>query len=206
MHRLLVLALLTLTACPNSPPQHRSERDATASPTSPAPKRGDEPTDVSKQAPETDDPTPRTGGRLPMPTTGTPHPDDGRHQLVMVETRRIEVGGQPLRVHVVDRPNSRRLGLMHVRELPEDEGMLFVYPRPQDMSFWMRNTYIPLSIAYIESDGRIRDILDMAPHDEGSHPSTGAVRFALEVNQGWYERHGVAEGDRVEGLRGLRGW
>jgi len=93
---------------------------------------------------------------------------------------------------------ERNQGLMHRQKLPDGEGMLFVFENDQRLSFWMKNTYIPLSIAYITSDGRIIDILDMYPHDENSVVSSRSVRYALEVPQGWFFRVGVQTGDRVK--------
>jgi len=84
---------------------------------------------------------------------------------------------------------------MFRKNLPDGEGMLFVYERDQVLSFWMKNTYIPLSIAFIASDGRIVDIKDMYPHDESSVLSSRSVRYALEVPQGWFSRAGVRHGD-----------
>ncbi len=87
---------------------------------------------------------------------------------------------------------------MERTELGENSGMLFVYQEEQQRSFWMRDTLIPLSIAYIDADGRIVDIQDMQPLDETSHPSAEPAQYALEVNQGFFEEHGVQVGDRVE--------
>jgi hypothetical protein len=88
-------------------------------------------------------------------------------------------------------------GLMFRKKLPDGEGMLFIYERDEVLSFWMKNTYIPLSIAFIAYDGRIIDIKDMHPHDETSVISSRSVRFALEVPQGWFSRAGVRHGDIV---------
>jgi uncharacterized membrane protein (UPF0127 family) len=120
-------------------------------------------------------------------------------------TRTLKVGGVDLQAWIVNDVDSRQLGLMHVKHMPEDRGMLFVYPGTRRRSFWMRNTYIPLSLAYVRSDGVIDQLVDMEPLTTESHPSKTAVKFVLEVNQGWFERHGVQAGDRVEGLAGLRG-
>ena len=83
-------------------------------------------------------------------------------------------------------------------ELAENAGMLFVFDREAPRSFWMRNTLIPLSIAYITADGRIVDIQDMQPLDETSHPSAEPAQYALEVNQGFFEERGVKVGDKAE--------
>ena len=90
---------------------------------------------------------------------------------------------------------ERSQGLMNRKELPDGEGMLFVFDRDQQLSFWMKNTLIPLSIAFIASDGRITEIRDMYPHDLNAVMSSRSVRYALEVPQGWFGRAGVRLGD-----------
>jgi uncharacterized membrane protein (UPF0127 family) len=86
---------------------------------------------------------------------------------------------------------------MYRKSLPDGEGMIFVFERDQQLSFWMKNTLIPLSIAYITSDGRITEIRDMYPHDENTVQSSRSVRYALEVPQGWFGRAGIRPGDVV---------
>ncbi len=115
----------------------------------------------------------------------------------MVSLLPLCVGAGTLRVEVADDPYERSLGLMYRRELPEDRGMLFVFPYPQRLSFWMKNTYVPLSIAYIGSDWVIREIYDLEPLNERPVVSKYAVQYALEVNRGWFKRHGVKVGDTV---------
>jgi uncharacterized membrane protein (UPF0127 family) len=109
----------------------------------------------------------------------------------------LEVGGHTVKVEVADDDDERRRGLMNRDSLPEDQGMLFVYPEQRTLSFWMRNTDIPLDIAYIDQQGFIVDIQRMDPHTEELHPSSRPAMYALEMNQGWFEAHGVGEGDRV---------
>jgi uncharacterized membrane protein (UPF0127 family) len=102
-----------------------------------------------------------------------------------------------VRVEIADGIFEQQRGLMYRTSLGEDRGMLFVYRREQRLSFWMKNTRIPLSIAYIDSKGRITDILDMKPlDDEPPHyVSSEPVQYALEVNQGFFDEHGVEVGD-----------
>jgi len=111
-------------------------------------------------------------------------------------------GGEEVEVtaEIADDNAERQKGLMARPEgsLPEDAGMLFVFGREQPLSFWMKDTLIPLSIAYIAADGRIVDIQDMAPLDETSHPSAEPAKYALEVNQGFFAECGVEMGDTVE--------
>jgi len=105
-----------------------------------------------------------------------------------------------VRVEIADNLFEQARGLMYRKELGEDRGMLFIYTEERELSYWMRNTRIPLSIAYIDSEGRIVDILDMKPlDDEPPHyVSSEPVQYAFEVNQGFFERKSVKEGDHVE--------
>ncbi len=96
-----------------------------------------------------------------------------------------------------DDPDRER-GLMHRTGLPDGEGMLFVFDRDQPLSFWMKNTLLPLSIAYIATDGRILEIHALRPGSLAPVRSGRAARYALEVPLGWFDRVGVGVGDRVE--------
>ena len=108
-------------------------------------------------------------------------------------------GAEPVEItaEIAKTDDERSLGLMHRKKLPDGEGMLFVFDRDQPLSFWMKNTLIPLSIAFIASDGRIIEIKDMQPLDENSVRSGRSVRYALEVPQGWFGRAGIKPGDVV---------
>src|SRR5919112_1327245 len=108
-------------------------------------------------------------------------------------------------VEIADDATEQRRGLMERTELAENAGMLFVFEREEPRSFWMRNTLIPLSIAYIASDGRIVDIQDMQPLDETAHPSAEPAQYALEVNQGFFAERGIAVGDVVVEVPNLQG-
>ena len=103
-----------------------------------------------------------------------------------------------LKAEIAIKPEERAQGLMFRKSLPDGEGMLFIFDRDEILSFWMKNTYIPLSIAFISSNGRIVEIRDMYPRDETSVSSGRSVRYALEVPQGWFSRTGVAVGDIVQ--------
>jgi len=112
----------------------------------------------------------------------------------------IQRDGQTVAVvkaEIAQTPEERAQGLMHRDSLEDGYGMLFIFEKDQVLSFWMKNTFIPLSIAYITSDGRIVDIKDMYPLDESSVVSSRSVRYALEVPQGWFSRAGVHLGDIV---------
>ena len=112
-------------------------------------------------------------------------------------------GGEEVevRVEIADTGPERELGLMGRTALPEDRGMLFVFGEEQEeLSFWMKDTLIPLSIAFMDSEGRIVDIQDMKPlDDEPPHyVSAEPAQYALEVNRGFFEERGVEVGDRAE--------
>lgn len=111
-------------------------------------------------------------------------------------------GGEEVEVQVeiADSPDEQAEGLMNRKKLGEDRGMLFVFPDEQVRSFWMKDTLIPLSIAYIGSDGRIIDLQDMrALDDQPPHyVSAEPARYALEVNKGFFDERGVKVGDRAE--------
>ena len=92
---------------------------------------------------------------------------------------------------------DRNHGYMERKNIPDGTGMLFVFEKDQILSFWMKNTPHPLSIAYIDSKGKIRNIYDMTPYSLSSIVSTVSVRYALEVPQGWYKKNGITEGDTV---------
>ncbi len=110
----------------------------------------------------------------------------------------VTVGKTTVRAEVAADDLSRTRGLMYREKLGEDQGMLFVYPSSRPMSFWMRNTLIPLDIAYVDSGKKIARITSMRPLTDDSHPSGGPVLYALEVNQGWFSAHSVKEGDELE--------
>jgi hypothetical protein len=122
-----------------------------------------------------------------------------RHQL---PTTVIRVKDVPMRVEVADDGEERSRGLMFRDSLGADEGMLFVYPVEAPRSFWMKDTRIPLSIAYLASDGTIVSMADMRPMSERGTPSDQPAMYALEVNQGWFGKRGIAVGDRVQDLPG----
>ena len=105
-----------------------------------------------------------------------------------------------VRVEIADEPAEQSQGLMNRTALGEDRGMLFVFDSEATLSFWMRNTLIPLSVAYIDSEGRIVDIQKMEPLDDEppQYVSAKPAQYALEVNQGFFEERGVEVGDTTE--------
>lgn len=115
----------------------------------------------------------------------------------------LEIRGHTLRVEVASTEAERRLGLMHRRSLGEDQGMVFTYDKPGPQAMWMRNTLIPLSVAFVGADGRILNIEDMAPLTEDAHASKGNAAWSIEANLGWFRKRGIRPGDRVKGLAAL---
>lgn len=109
----------------------------------------------------------------------------------------VIINGHRFEVELAVTPAERARGLMFRESLPAGRGMLFVFESEQPLSFWMRNTSVPLSIAYIDSNGVITDILDMEPFDLTSVPSSRPARYALEVNRGEFRKKGIRPGNRV---------
>ena len=112
----------------------------------------------------------------------------------------LTIRAAKLKAEVAADANSRTVGLMNRFSLRPDQGMIFVFAQSEPLAFWMRNTFVPLSIAYIDSEGVIVNIADMKPRDEASHPSSGPAMFALEMKQGWFRERGIVAGDKVIGL------
>jgi len=115
-----------------------------------------------------------------------------------LETVRINIGGENFTVEVARTEAEKQLGLMYRKNLRKNRGMLFVYEQDRKLSFWMKNTKVPLSIAYIAKDGTIKEIYKMEPYSLRSIESTHYVRYALEVPQGTFERLGIGPGDTIE--------
>ncbi len=107
----------------------------------------------------------------------------------------LHIGAATLRAQFAVSPQEQVQGLMHRPSLEADAGMLFVFPAPEPRSFWMRNTSIPLDIAYISPDGTIREIYPLHPFNENGVASRRSdIQFALETNRGWFERNGLKPG------------
>jgi hypothetical protein len=112
----------------------------------------------------------------------------------------LVIGGVTVRTEVADDPSSRAVGLMGRASLATDAGMLFVYPDQARRSFWMKNTPLPLSIAFINRTGQIVHITQMQPLSEAPVPSVHPTMYALEMTTGWFEAHAVKVGQSVAGL------
>lgn len=112
----------------------------------------------------------------------------------------LTINGQKITAEVAATPEQRAKGLMHRFALRPDHGMVFVFDRAEPQAFWMKNTFIPLSIAFIGADARIVSIIDMAPQDESFRWSRGPVLHAIEMRKGWFAERGIGPGDAVAGL------
>lgn len=134
---------------------------------------------------------------LSAATVARAAPPQGNTGLPQV---RLMVGGKALTAEVASTPQQQRIGLMYRRSLPADHGMVFVWERPQAVCMWMKNTWIALSVAFIDADGRIVNIADMQPQTEDVHCAQTEVRYALEMPLHWFARNGIAAGARVSGL------
>jgi len=113
----------------------------------------------------------------------------------------LTAGMHVIQAEVASNDATRAKGLMHRKELAPNSGMLFVFEQPNVQCFWMRNTLIPLSIAFILDDGTIANIADMAPMTENSHCSVAPVRYTLEMEQGWFAKRGITAGKKISGIR-----
>ena len=111
----------------------------------------------------------------------------------------LTAGMHRITAEVAATDEQRQMGLMLRQDMPSHEGMLFSFERPGTQCFWMKNTLLPLSIAFVADDGTIVNIADMQPQSLDSHCSAKPVRFALEMNQGWFAKRGLKAGARLSG-------
>ena len=112
---------------------------------------------------------------------------------------KLSAGFHRIEVQVASTPSQQATGLMFRAEMPQHEGMLFVFPEPKQQCFWMKNTLIPLTAAFVADDGTVVNLVDMQPQTTQSHCSAKPVRFVLEVNQGWFAKKGLKAGMRLVG-------
>ena len=116
-----------------------------------------------------------------------------------LDTITLSAGMHNIRAEVARTPLQTQTGMMFRREMAQHEGMLFVFDGLERRCFWMKNTLLPLSIAFIADDGRIVNLADMQPQSVDSHCSAEPVRFALEMNQGWFAKRGIKPGFKLKG-------
>jgi len=120
-------------------------------------------------------------------------------------TTTLTIGKHKLTAEVATTPEQQMTGLMNRFSLKPDTGMVFLFERPEVRSFWMRNTYVALSIAFIGADGRILNIEDMQPLTDDAHWSKGQAQYALEMKRGWFAERGIVAGASVAGLPAVSG-
>ena len=112
---------------------------------------------------------------------------------------RLSAGMHLLDVQLAQTPQERQTGLMFRKDMPQHEGMLFIFEQPATQCFWMRNTLIPLTAAFVADDGTIVNLADMKPQSDDSHCSLKPVRFVLEMNQGWFAKRNIQPGYKLGG-------
>lgn len=113
----------------------------------------------------------------------------------------LQAGIHRIKAEVADSQLERSRGLMLRNALQPNSGMLFVFERAALHCFWMKNTLIPLTIAFLDDDGTIVTLTDMQPHNEASNCPANEIRYALEMDQGWFKGKGIKTGDRISGLK-----
>jgi len=123
-----------------------------------------------------------------------------RAELPAVE---LVAGMHRIRAEVADTMGTRMQGLMHRKSMPQGAGMVFVFEETAAHCMWMKNTLIPLSVAFIDEAGAIINIADMQPHSEQSHCAARPARYALEMNRGWFAQRGIKPGLKLRGLEKL---
>ena len=112
---------------------------------------------------------------------------------------RLSTGMHVLQVQVAQTPEQQQTGLMFRKTMGTNEGMLFIFDEPRQQCFWMKNTLLPLSVAFIDDSGTVANIDDMKPQTLDSHCSTKPVRFVLEMNVGWFDKRGIKAGSKFQG-------
>jgi uncharacterized membrane protein (UPF0127 family) len=118
---------------------------------------------------------------------------------LQLPTSTISIKGYTLTVELATTPAARNCGLSNRFKLPKNRGMLFIFPNLSNRTFWMKDTYIPLSVAFLDDSGQIINLQNMTPmQTEKSYYSSQPAKYALEVNQGWFDTHEIEIGDTVE--------
>ena len=112
---------------------------------------------------------------------------------------KLAAGMHQIDAQVAQSPDQRTIGLMHRREMPQHEGMLFVFEQPSVQCFWMKNTLLPLTAAFVADDGTVVNLADMQPQTTDSHCSARPVRYVLEMNRGWFAKKGIKPGFKLSG-------
>jgi uncharacterized membrane protein (UPF0127 family) len=122
------------------------------------------------------------------------------HAQAALPVAPLTAGMYAIQAEIAATPAAREQGLMYRTAMPPNAGMLFVFEQKAGHCFWMRNTELPLSIAFLADDGTIVNIEDMAPRTESNHCPKAAIRYALEMNKGWFAQKGIKAGAKIGGL------
>jgi uncharacterized protein len=131
---------------------------------------------------------------LPLLAQAQPH----RAQLDLPRVE-LHIGMHRIDTQVAAQPDERSIGLMFRKDMPQHEGMIFIFEQAHVQCFWMKNTLLPLTAAFVDDSGTIVNLVDMKPQTTDSHCSQKPVRFVLEMNQGWFARKGIKAGARLSG-------
>ena len=116
-----------------------------------------------------------------------------------LEATKLSAGMHVIRAEVAKTPEEHSIGLMFRTSMPTNDGMLFIFERPGQQCFWMKNTLLPLSVAFVADDGSITNIEAMKPQTLDAHCSTKEVRYVLEMNDGWFDKRGIKPGMKLQG-------
>lgn len=135
--------------------------------------------------------------RHPLTVSAVVRMPESLKEVPIEEPYRIAVGSNTVSVELAMTNAERERGLMYRNRMSEGDGMLFLYPEAGERYFWMKNTILPLTLAYVRSDGTISSLHDLEPLNEQSVPSKEPVPYILEMNRGWFERHKVVPGDKI---------
>jgi uncharacterized membrane protein (UPF0127 family) len=123
---------------------------------------------------------------------------DGQAQMKLPRVT-LHAGMHQIDAQLAQTPEQRQIGLMYRKEMPRHEGMLFIFEQPGQQCFWMKNTRLPLTAAFVADDGTLVNLADMKPMTEDAHCSKRPVRFVLEMNQGWFASKNLKAGDKISG-------
>ena len=138
-----------------------------------------------------------TGAAMTLAAAGAAAEGQGVPQNL--PTVKLSVGMHQIQAMVASTPSQRQTGLMYRKDMAQHEGMLFIFEQPTQQCFWMRNTLLPLAIAFIADDGTVVNTDEMKPQTDDSHCSAKPVRYVLEMNQGWFDKKGVKPGAKISG-------
>jgi uncharacterized protein len=116
-----------------------------------------------------------------------------------LQRAQLTIGMHQIDAQLALTPQQRQIGLMWRKSMPQHEGMLFVFEQPSKQCFWMKNTFLPLTAAFVEDDGTIVNLADMKPQTTEPHCSAKPVRYVLEMNQGWFAKKNIKAGSKISG-------